>query len=87
MTERKPENVRIKITLNATARAEAVAMRKVRGIETPDDFEGPVFDNVELSDITDGFFAVKLATGERYAYNVNTIARIACYNLDALASE
>lgn len=75
----KAETTRIKITLNAAARAEAIAMRNLRGIPTPDDFEGPDFDNVVLVQVSQGFLHVELETGVTYSYNSNSVARIANY--------
>lgn len=54
-------------------------MRKLRGIHTPDDFEGPDFAEVSQVQISEGFLHVVLLTGETYSYNSNSVARIASY--------
>lgn len=70
---------RVKITLNHVAREEAMATMRMRGMEIPAAFEGPVFDSVVDSMVSDGFFSLELEDGSMYAYPVSTIARIARY--------
>jgi hypothetical protein len=72
---------RVKITLNAAAREEAKATMRLRGLDIPSMFEGPVFENVVDSGIEAGFFSVELEDGTCYAYPVTTIARLACYSV------
>lgn len=68
----------VKITLKEESRWEAIDMRKRRGIETPEDFEGPQFDDVLDFGVEDGFACVSLKD-VRYCYPVSGIARIALY--------
>lgn len=68
----------VKITLKEEFRWEAIDMRKLRGIETPADFEGPKFEDVLEFGVEDGFACVSLED-VKYCYPVNSIARIAIY--------
>lgn len=70
---------RVKITLTHVAREEAKDIMRMRGMEIPDAFEGPVFDSVVDSTVSDVFFSLQLEDGSMYAYPVSTIARIARY--------
>lgn len=70
---------KVKITLEGFARNAAKEMRTLRGIETPDDFEGPVFDNVKNLHIHDRWVVVDLEDGTEYFYPAVTVARVASY--------
>lgn len=70
---------RVKITLNHVARAEAIVNMRMRGMEIPNAFEGPVFENVKDSVVDVGFFSLELEDGTMYAYPVSSIARLARY--------
>lgn len=70
---------RVKITLNHVAREEAKATMRMRGMEIPNAFEGPVFENVKDSGVDSGFFTLVLEDGSMYGYPVSSIARLARY--------
>ena len=70
---------RVKITLNHVAREEAMATMRMRGMEVPNAFEGPVFENVRDSVVDVGFFSLELEDGTMYGYPVSSIARLARY--------
>lgn len=68
----------IKITLKPEPLAQAVAWRTARGIEVPENFEGPKFDDVKDFAVDEGFAWVQLED-VKYCYPVDSIARIAFY--------
>ena len=70
---------RVKITLNHVAREQAMATMRMRGMEIPHMFEGPVFEDVKDSVVEEGFFSLELEDGSMYAYPVSSIARLARY--------
>ena len=71
--------MRVKITLTEEARKSAIEMRKLRGIPTDADFEGPDFSKVESTYSDVNFFVVKLMDQTEYMYPLGSIARIAKY--------
>jgi len=70
--------MRVKITLNHVQLEQAKAMRKLRGIPTPEEFEGPDFSGVQDTSVGDGFVSV-LLEDVIYSYPVSSVARIAQY--------
>lgn len=71
----------LKITLSYGPRTDAADMRKLRGIETPVDFEGPDFQDIMGYQISSEWVAVSLKDGTTYAYPKDSIARIKHYNV------
>lgn len=71
----------LKITLEYSARQDAIDMRNLRGILTGDDFEGPDFKDIMGYQISSDWVAVSLKDGTTYAYPKSSIARIKHYNI------
>ncbi len=71
--------MRVKITLTPQALFSCLETRARRGMETPEDFEGPDFDKVDSADFVGKFLEVSLSCGTRYYYPEDSIARIAVY--------
>lgn len=71
----------LKITLEEGARWAAIEARGRRGIETPEDFEGPDFQDIMGYQISSEWVAVSLKDGTTYAYPKSSIARIKHYNI------
>lgn len=70
--------MRVKITLKPAARFQALKQREARGIETPDGFEGPEFENVKGWELN--AVGILVDVGDtRYFYPIDTIARVAEY--------
>lgn len=71
----------LKITLTEDARWSAMNMRHIRGIETPEDFEGPDFQDIMGYQISAEWVAVSLKDGTTYVYPKSSVARIKHYNI------
>lgn len=73
--------MRVKITLNKESLEQAKAMRRMRGMEIPENFEGPDFFGVSEhgTDQSNCFYGVQLKDGISYLYPISSIARIAEY--------
>lgn len=78
--------MKVQLTFNEAALQGAVRMRNLRGIETPDDFEGPLFENASVY-VEGAFVVVTTWSSEaefrdgtdfvaQYLYATSSIARI-----------
>ena len=78
-------NFQVQLTFTKQARLEAIEMRKMRGIETPHAFEGPLFEcatafvegqflRVNAWDSLEDYKACRPATAQ-YNYALSNIAR------------
>lgn len=78
-------NLKVQLTFTKEARLAAIEMRKLRGIGTPEDFEGPLFEcatafvegqflRVNTWDSLEDFKACRPAEAQ-YNYALSNIAR------------
>lgn len=67
---------RITVTLTPEAREDAIHARTMRGLPIPEQFLGPVFDDVAEFALEGGFIGLVLVGGTTYAYNSDTVTRL-----------
>lgn len=69
----------VQITFKTDALIRAQNARRIRGIDTPDDWFGPDFKDIKGYQVAGSMFIVATKKDEQYIYPLDDVARIKTY--------